>query len=269
MCNTKADNTTQPSKNNFVIQFRNRNRKECEEVKKFFESLHLNRTKLNFDSEGYYGIHEKNGSYVHFYTLADVIRLKIPVITLEEARNMFDLSPLPSLLECREKGFVIEVLDPEHGRKVKDFFNRIGEDTTHVYFNNMRLLGDVYRYYGNIQKERRGYIGKYSHTLVIYYQIPILTLEQAEEIFKDDIRVIKESKTTCSTSSKTNLEKSIIHNQKQNQHEKFSNFNPAKIQRKVVTITTGERFNGNRISGKLSKTAITSRPLSHKTIIGY
>lgn len=74
---------------------------------------------------------------------------------------------------------VIEVLDLEHGQKVKAFWLKVCNDKDDVDWYSYDSFG---KYYGSINDE----FSCYDRSVVNYNSIQILTLEQAEELLPNE-----------------------------------------------------------------------------------
>jgi len=72
------------------------------------------------------------------------------------------------------KGIVIEVLDLDHGRKVKQFFTDYNFDTDYWRFNCNKIHNDKFRYYGI---DVDGDLGLYDIEDVIKNKLRVETLE--------------------------------------------------------------------------------------------
>ena len=81
---------------------------------------------------------------------------------------------------------VIEVLDIEHGQKVKQLFERNGEKLTSWKFNSTKKSNDPYRFYGYRYGIFEGRIKEWVET----HNLKVLTLEEATKLLDSESEFI-------------------------------------------------------------------------------
>lgn len=93
------------------------------------------------------------------------------------------------------KNFVIEVLDLKHGQEVKRLLLPLDDNIDNYSFTHNKLNGDIYRFYGFINKKFRYY------SLAECEGVPILTIEQAikllypsKKLIQNNMQVVKTEK---------------------------------------------------------------------------
>ena len=81
--------------------------------------------------------------------------------------------------------FVIECLDLQHGKKIREFFKSKGLHTSRWGFNSCKLTNDRQRYYGIID----GKFNNYSdYRITAYDNIEVITLEEAITRFSGEVK---------------------------------------------------------------------------------
>lgn len=93
---------------------------------------------------------------------------------------------------CRKKiksmkkdNFVIEVLDLEHGQKVKKYFESLSIDTCRYAFDNTKKYDDTYRYYGVIDGMFDNYNEEQIPPHVEIINLPVEAEKTLEEKIKE------------------------------------------------------------------------------------
>ena len=85
----------------------------------------------------------------------------------------------------KKDNFVIEVLDLEHGQRVKKYFESLGVDVSLYFFNATRKDNDTIRYYGVID----GFFNIYAEkNLPSHVQVIKLPAEEAEKTLEEKIK---------------------------------------------------------------------------------
>ena len=85
----------------------------------------------------------------------------------------------------KKDNFVIEVLDLEHGQRVKKYFESLGVDVSLYFFDATRKDNDTIRYYGVID----GFFNNYAEkNLPSHVQVIKLPAEEAEKTLEEKIK---------------------------------------------------------------------------------
>ena len=85
----------------------------------------------------------------------------------------------------KKDNFVIEVLDLEHGQRVKKYFESLGVDVSLYFFDSTRKDNDTIRYYGVID----GFFNNYAEkNLPSHVQVIKLPAGEAEKTLEEKIK---------------------------------------------------------------------------------
>lgn len=85
----------------------------------------------------------------------------------------------------KKDNFVIEVLDLEHGQRVKKYFESLGVDVSLYFFDATRKDNDTIRYYGVID----GFFNNYAEkNLPSHVQVIKLPAVEAEKTLEEKIK---------------------------------------------------------------------------------